>query len=73
MALFMNVVIHPLDSRAPADLVILTTFAGAVEGLDLNGANDEDVDDIQRLCELMAELARLGNSAIWKAKIAARK
>lgn len=73
MALFMNVIIHPFDSRGPSDLVILTTFVSAIQGIDLNEANDEDVEDIERLCGLMAELVRLGNGAIWKAKIEARK
>lgn len=73
MALFMNVIIHPFDSRGPPDLVILTTFVSAIQGIDLNEANDEDVENIQQLCEFMAEVVRLGNGAIWKAKIEARK
>ena len=65
LALFLNILIHPLDKVAHADLDIL---ASSITPFQHPQSADSDFDSIQELSRFIAELVRLGNSAISKAK-----
>ena len=65
LALFINILIHPLDKVAQADL---DTLASSVTLFQHPPLTDSDIDSIQELSRFIAELVRLGNGAIGKAK-----
>ncbi|KAI7764232.1 hypothetical protein LZL87_012641 [Fusarium oxysporum] len=68
MALFMNILIHPLDQRARNDLDILAGCTTLFQDMTVEELTNDDMDCIHELNRFVSELVRLGNSAIWKAK-----
>ncbi|EXM20289.1 hypothetical protein RAB80_005685 [Fusarium oxysporum f. sp. vasinfectum] len=68
MALFMNILIHPLDQRARSDLDILVGCITLFQDMAMEELTNDDMDCIHELNRLVSELVRLGSSAIWKAK-----
>ncbi|RBR23147.1 uncharacterized protein FIESC28_04142 [Fusarium coffeatum] len=65
LALFLNILIHPLDEVAQADLNILASSVTLFQHPQLT---DFDLDSVQELSRFIAELVRLGNGAIGKTK-----
>jgi hypothetical protein len=68
MALFMNILIHPLDQRARRDLDLLAGCATLFQSTAMEELTNDDMDCIHELIRFISELVRLGNSAVWKAK-----
>lgn len=68
MSLFVNVLIHPLSSRASSDLAELVTAIGVIQSIPLADLSTNDIGKLQELNNFIMELVRLGNCAIWKAK-----
>lgn len=68
MALFLNVLIHPFDSRTSSDLELL---ADASRSFDRPRTQDVTVTEAKRvnaLCEFILELSRLGDCGVRVAK-----
>ncbi|KAF4956369.1 hypothetical protein FGADI_3946 [Fusarium gaditjirri] len=68
IALFMNILIHPLDQWARSDLDILARCTTLFQDMTVEELTNDEMDCIHELNSFVSELARLGNSAIWKAK-----
>ncbi|EWZ02704.1 hypothetical protein FOYG_01930 [Fusarium oxysporum NRRL 32931] len=68
MALFLNILIHPLDQRARSDLDILAGCTTIFQDMAMEELTNDDMDCIHELNRFVSELVRLGSSAIWKAK-----
>uniref|UniRef100_A0A0D2XU43 Transcription factor domain-containing protein n=1 Tax=Fusarium oxysporum (strain Fo5176) TaxID=660025 RepID=A0A0D2XU43_FUSOF len=67
-ALFLNILIHPLDQRARSDLDILAGCTTLFQDMAMEELTNDDMDCIHELNRFVSELVRLGSSAIWKAK-----
>jgi hypothetical protein len=68
LALFLNILIHPLDKVAQADLDILASSVTLFQHPQTFNLADSDLDSVQELSRFIAELVRLGHGAIGKAK-----
>jgi hypothetical protein len=68
LALFLNILIHPLDKVAQTDLDILASSVTLFQHPQTFNLADSDLDSVQELSRFIAELVRLGNGAIGKAK-----
>lgn len=72
MSLFMNILIHPSDTRAQSDLEALVSAVGTFQSVPLGCLSTVEIGHVRELCSFIMELVMLGNSAIWKAKGEAR-
>ena len=68
MALFVDVLIHPLEARAQPDLEALVAAVGVIQSLPLCRLTTCEMVYVPKLCDFVMELVRLGSCAIWKAK-----
>jgi hypothetical protein len=68
LALFLNILIHPLDEVAQTDLDILASSVTLFQHPQTFNLADSDLDSVQELSRFTAELVRFGNGAIGKAK-----
>ncbi|KAF4996933.1 hypothetical protein FDECE_12256 [Fusarium decemcellulare] len=68
MSLFMNIVLHPLDSQAKVDLEILASSVSIFQNFSVEALTDYEIECIQEMNNFVVELVRLGNCAIWKAR-----
>ncbi|KAH8660340.1 hypothetical protein BX600DRAFT_56137 [Xylariales sp. PMI_506] len=68
MSLFMNVLIHPIDEQADADLHRLDSTIDLLRGLHIQSQSPGVDDNKHAIVELLTELVRLGTCAISKAK-----
>jgi hypothetical protein len=68
MSLFMNILIHPLDPRGQVDLGILASAISIFQTTSVQSLTTDDIEYLQEMNNFVAELVRLGNLAIWKAK-----
>ncbi|KAJ3534987.1 hypothetical protein NM208_g7319 [Fusarium decemcellulare] len=68
MTLFMNILLHPLDARVQTDLGILASSVSIFQGLPAQPLTNREIECIQEISNFVAELVRLGNAAIWKAR-----
>jgi hypothetical protein len=68
LALFLNILIHPLDEVAQTDLDILASSVTLFQHPQTFNLADSDLDSVQELSRFIADLVRLGNGAIGKAK-----
>ncbi|UPK99938.1 hypothetical protein LCI18_010873 [Fusarium solani-melongenae] len=68
MSLFINILIHPVDPRGQVDLGILASAISIFQTTSVQSLTTDDIDYLQEMNNFAAELVRLGNLAIWKAK-----
>lgn len=68
VALFLNILIHPLDDQVQVDLDILASSIGTPQDFPPKSLTESDVECVRELNRLISELTRLGNKAICKAK-----
>ncbi|CRK17374.1 hypothetical protein BN1723_002931 [Verticillium longisporum] len=68
MAIFVNVLIHPLSPGPQNDLKILIEAIETIQSVPLRRLSYDETIYLQELSDFIMELFRLGNSAIWKAK-----
>lgn len=68
VSLFVNILIHPMQPEAQPDLEIMASTVSTLQNISLPAITDEEVDFLQETSEFVAELVRLGNAAIWKAR-----
>ncbi|EEY20274.1 C6 zinc finger domain-containing protein [Verticillium alfalfae VaMs.102] len=68
MAIFVNVLIHPLSPGPQNDLKILIEAIETIQSIPLRRLSYDETIYLQELSDFIMELFRLGNSAIWKAK-----
>ncbi|TQV93739.1 fungal specific transcription factor [Cordyceps javanica] len=68
MALFVNVLVHPLGDSSQGDLETLIQAVGTFQTIPIDSLSGNEIQQIQALCEFIMELVRLGSCAIWKAK-----
>ncbi|POR33856.1 Uncharacterized protein TPAR_05949, partial [Tolypocladium paradoxum] len=61
MALFVNILIHPLDARAQPDLELLVAAVGIIQSIPLRALSSYETEHIQRLNDFIMELGRLGS------------
>ncbi|KAH6966071.1 hypothetical protein EDB82DRAFT_319368 [Fusarium venenatum] len=68
LALFLNILIHPLDKEAQMDLDILASSTTIFQNSSSTRMTELDLESVQELSRFVSELVRLGKSAILKAK-----
>ncbi|KAM5372492.1 hypothetical protein ACJZ2D_007530 [Fusarium nematophilum] len=68
MSLFMNILIHPVDTQAKNDLEILASAVSIFQNVAVRTLTNDEIEHIQELNNFVTELVRLGNCAIWKAR-----
>lgn len=68
MALFVNILIHPLDPRAQTDLEILIAAVRIIESIPLRLLSTYETEHLHGLNDFIMYLFRLGSCAVWKAQ-----
>jgi hypothetical protein len=68
LALFLNILIHPLDREAQTDLDILASSTTIFQNYSSTTMTELDLESVQELSRFVSELVHLGKSAILKAK-----
>ncbi|KAM0403421.1 hypothetical protein ACHAQC_001029 [Fusarium culmorum] len=68
LALFLNILIHPLDEEARMDLDILSSSMISFQNSSSAKMTELDIDSVQELSHFISELVHLGESTIQKAK-----
>lgn len=68
MALFVNILVHPLHASSNEDLNALVAALSNIQNMPLRGLTEGETERLQELHNFIMELVRLGNCAVWKAK-----
>lgn len=68
LALFLNILIHPLDKEARMDLDILSSSITVFQNSSSAKMTELDIDSVQELGHFISDLVHLGESTIQKAK-----
>lgn len=68
MTLFFNVLLHPLDTQAKLDLGLLSSAADLIRSMPIRRLTRYEIGHLKMVDDFIAELIRLGNCAISKAK-----
>lgn len=68
MALFVDILIHPLGARARSDLEILHAAVGIIGSIPSRFLSSAETEHIHGLGDFLMDLFRLGNCAVWKAE-----
>lgn len=68
MVLFLNILIHPFDSRGPSDLELVVAGVSVIHSLPPDALTISETEHLQGITDFIMELSRLGRSAVWKAK-----
>jgi len=67
IALFLNILVDPLNDRAEDDVALLTSTADLFPNMPIYRATPHEVAHIQLVTDFVAELCRLSKKAIAKA------
>ncbi|KAH8654335.1 hypothetical protein BGZ61DRAFT_435100 [Ilyonectria robusta] len=68
MTLFFNVLLNPLDTQANLDLGLLSSAADLIRSMPIRRLTRYEIEHLKMVDDFIAELIRLGNCAISKAK-----
>lgn len=68
MALFVNILIHPIGHPADTDLQILGKFGEIARKMPTDRLSVGEIHHIQEIGDFVMELIRLSHSAAWKVK-----
>lgn len=68
MNLFFNVLLYPLDTQAKLDLGLLSSAADLIRSMPIRRLTRYEIEHLKMVDDFIAELIRLGNCAISKAK-----
>ncbi|KAH7159283.1 hypothetical protein DER46DRAFT_509070 [Fusarium sp. MPI-SDFR-AT-0072] len=68
MALFFNILQNPQDTQATLDLELLRSAADLIRRMPIRRLTEYEIGHFKMVDDLIAELIRLGNCAISKAK-----
>lgn len=68
MSLFLNIVIHPLDTQAQLDLEHLISAANTLRSIPVPTSTQRDIDLAQEASNFVMRLVWLGTCAVTKAE-----
>lgn len=68
MALFVDILVHPLGDSAQADLDTMKQSVGVFQNIPANSLFNVESQQMQTLNGFIMELVRLASCAIWKAR-----
>ncbi|RAK81355.1 uncharacterized protein BO72DRAFT_444417 [Aspergillus fijiensis CBS 313.89] len=68
LTIFCNILLFPLDPRAEEDLTLLGSVPDLIKGIRLQRLKDNEAAHMTMVADFVAELTRLGNCAIRKAR-----
>ncbi|KAH7115347.1 hypothetical protein B0J13DRAFT_572360 [Dactylonectria estremocensis] len=68
MILFFNVLLNPLDTQAELDLELLSSAADLIRRMPIRRLTRYEIEHFKMVDDFVAELIRLGNCAISKAR-----
>ncbi|KAB5549446.1 hypothetical protein GE09DRAFT_1204368 [Coniochaeta sp. 2T2.1] len=68
MTLFFSVLLNPLDTQAKLDLQLLSSAADLIRNMPIRRLTESEIEHLKMVDDFVAELIRLGNCAISKAK-----
>ncbi|PYH91068.1 hypothetical protein BO71DRAFT_360203 [Aspergillus ellipticus CBS 707.79] len=68
MSLFLNIIIHPLDSESRLDLELLISSANIVQNIPAHALTQNEVTRVQEIGSFMMRLVWLGTCAMTKAE-----
>ncbi|KAH6867877.1 hypothetical protein B0T10DRAFT_451458 [Thelonectria olida] len=68
MTLFFNVLLNPLDTQVKFDLELLSSAADLIRSMPIRRLTEYEIEHLKMVDDFVAELIRLGNCAISKAK-----
>ncbi|KAB5513067.1 hypothetical protein GE09DRAFT_981493 [Coniochaeta sp. 2T2.1] len=68
MTLFFSILLNPLDTQAKLDLELLSSAADLVRNMPIRRLTENEIEHLKMVDDFVAELIRLGNCAISKAK-----